>query len=262
MVEVSSTRASAARGPAACFARIDEQPPRFVVHDPRLVRMAEHGNVPVVRLAAKLPLHVAEDKPRAVGSRETKGRLARSGRRAVKPARRPTLLPSLSPKTDKGAPQLPQRRNGKRGNEIAGEENELALRRVEPLYRLANIRQVIVCVCKNSDAHLEVQPKKHCHQRQIRNGPAWQSLVHPQPRVVAASCPAFLFYSRFMGAKLSRQTGPQSFGELLKRLPADRGAADDEYGAVGVVEQEDGPGGPGHRALPSRWPGEAMMIRS
>jgi len=72
-----------AKGPATRFAWIDEQPIEFIALDARFVRMAENGDIPIVGLTPKLPLHVADNEAGAVRGRVAHRRLSHLSDRGI-----------------------------------------------------------------------------------------------------------------------------------------------------------------------------------
>lgn len=103
-----------AKREAAGFARIDQQPILLVALDSRLMGVTKDGHIPIVRLTTQLPLHVANDEPRAIGGREADRRLGHVANQRIARHQTDFVAFVIAKAADKLALQLPQRGHGKR----------------------------------------------------------------------------------------------------------------------------------------------------
>ena len=89
--------------------------------------MTEHGDVPIVGLPAKLPLHMADDEPCAVVSRVTHGWLIDLSDEREAGSQANFIALVITKASHQRAIQLSQRRNSKRRDQIAREKDYVTL---------------------------------------------------------------------------------------------------------------------------------------
>jgi len=80
--------------------------------------VAKNGDIPIVGLAAKLPLHVTDDEPRAVGRSVSHRRLGQCADKRKTCVQADLVAFIVAEASNQWAFQLAQRRDGKRRNQV------------------------------------------------------------------------------------------------------------------------------------------------
>ena len=120
-----------AERPAARFARIDEQPAVLVPNQAGAVRVRGNDDVGPVDQAAELFELVRNENSDSVGGLKSKRRLSQRADDSHA-SENSNLVPVIVPKASQHlATQLPQRRHDHRRNQVAGKNNEIAIRQIE-----------------------------------------------------------------------------------------------------------------------------------